>query len=303
MRYIVTGATGHVGRAVLRLLLETGECVVALVRSLDKFKSLGIDHPNLSIVVGDLSNSSSYQDSLIDYHPDILIHLAWSGITAQERNDPEEIIKNITISSNLLHVAKLAGCKRFVGIGSQAEYGHVSGKISEDMPCEPRSGYGVAKLAFMHISRAYCGLSGISWIWARIFSTYGPGDDSRHLIPYLIDSFSKEKAPELTECKQHWDYLFVIDAAKAIVELANFCQKDGIYNIGSGKAMPLRDIVESIRELTGAQCSPKYGACKYSKDQVMHLEADISKISLATNWKPETSMPSGISSTIFSGKS
>ncbi|HEU5397530.1 MAG TPA: hypothetical protein VFV81_10195, partial [Verrucomicrobiae bacterium] len=72
----------------------------------------------------------------------------------------------------------------------------------------------------------------------------------------------------------------------------------GVFNLGAGEARPLKDVIELIRRETKSPLDPAYGAIPYRPDQVMHLEADISKLSAATGWRPQTSLEAGIGETV-----
>jgi nucleoside-diphosphate-sugar epimerase len=113
----------------------------------------------------------------------------------------------------------------------------------------------------------------------------------------VIREFLHGRAPQVTRCEQRWDYLFVTDAARAIAEVGGQCSP-GVYNLGSGEAPVLRDVLELIRQECGATVSPAYGAVPYRDDQVLHLQADISKLSTSTGWTPSVSLADGIRATV-----
>ncbi len=133
--------------------------------------------------------------------------------------------------------------------------------------------------------------------WLRVFSTYGPGDHPHWFIPQVISEFLHNRAPKVTLCEQRWDYLFVEDAARAIVQVSEK-KTGGIFNLGSGQAPPLRDTLELIRKECGTKAVPSYGAVPYRDDQVFHLQADVRKLSAATGWYPRVSLAEGLRATI-----
>jgi nucleoside-diphosphate-sugar epimerase len=142
-----------------------------------------------------------------------------------------------------------------------------------------------------------CEASEIKGSWLRVFSTYGPSDSPHWFIPYVIQEFLAGRAPQLTKCEQLWDYLHVEDAARAVVSVAH-AKTSGVFNLGSGSAYPLRTYIDNIREILKTDLMPQYGGIAYRPDQVMHLEADISRLIEHTGWRPSVSLLTGLMQTI-----
>jgi len=89
----------------------------------------------------------------------------------------------------------------------------------------------------------------------------------------------------------------VADAALAIVSVANG-NVSGVFNLGSGLARPLKQIIEAVRAELRTPVVPAYGAIPYRPDQVMHLQADIAKLHAATGWLPQVGLEEGIRQTV-----
>ena len=119
------------------------------------------------------------------------------------------------------------------------------------------------------------------------------GDEPTWFIPYIITELKKGNVPKLTNCEQLWDYLYVEDAANAILSVV-YQRASGIFNIGSGQAVSLKSVVELIRKSVASDAVIDYGAVPYRPDQVMHLEADTSRIRQATGWTPSVTLKDGI---------
>ena len=135
-------------------------------------------------------------------------------------------------------------------MGSQAEYGPKSNKLDETTSVDPTTLYGLGKnLATYQVTEAMCRLRRVRHAWIRVFSTYGPRDNPAWLIPSLIAKLQAGEVPELTKCEQIWDFLYVDDAADAIVDVAETRSPAGVFNLGSGEGRPLRDTVMLLRDL------------------------------------------------------
>lgn len=295
-RVVITGATGFIGASISREFLGAGYSVVVLTRKdsnlsrLNDLRSqiLFIDYSTLEPARFDFSRITG---------ADIFVHCAWKGVAGNERNEAYQITSNIPATLQSVEVAAALGCRHWIGLGSQAEYGNLNCKIGEDRANSPTSLYGKAKLAAGSSALALCAALQLTGTWMRVFSTYGPEDGPNWFIPYVIQEFLAHRAPKLTQCEQLWDYLYVQDAAKAVLAAAEEGIA-GIFNLGSGTAVPLKTYIETIRQILATPVIPKYGALSYRPDQVMHLEADISKFTAVSKWRPAVGVFDGLTQTI-----
>jgi UDP-glucose 4-epimerase len=296
MRYFITGATGFVGRNVTSALSSEDAEVAIFVRSMSKAVGQNSFPAGIKIFVGDLADSESVDSALKAFRPDTVIHLGWSGVTAADRNHPNQI-DNLQSTYRLAELAIKHGTKAFIGLGSQAEYGPKSGVINESAVCEPNSMYGACKLASFHTVQQLCQINDIKFSWLRLFSCYGPNDTPTFMIPSVIENLMSRCLPKLTAGSQIWDYLFVVDAADAIVRVAKSDDLTGVFNLGSGVGFPIKVIVEQIRDLVDKELPLTFGEVPYGPNSVMHLQADISKLK-SLGWSPKTSLADGLKATI-----
>jgi hypothetical protein len=118
-------------------------------------------------------------------------------------------------------------------------------------------------------------------------------DGENSLISYLIREFKTGNSPQLTKCEQMWDYLYADDAATALLLLAESGTDGGIYPIGSGTARPLREYIETVRDIIDPKLPLGFGEVPYAENQVMHLCADISKLKEDTGFTPQVSFREG----------
>jgi nucleoside-diphosphate-sugar epimerase len=271
---------------------------VALVRRESDTSSLG-NHPNLDVVRLAIKPGTSIIPSWGKASNSSMIHCAWSGVAGNRRNDLGQL-DNIALTLDLLDLAKSSGISNFVGVGSQAEYGPKAGRISEDEPLKPTHLYGYSKAAAFLAAQGAAQVQNIQFSWARIFSVYGPNDAPHWLIPKVIDTIRQGKSLSLTKGEQLWDYLYVEDAAEALIALADLPEGIGAVNLGHGQTHRVRAVVEKIRAAMSPDYPLIFGAEDYRHDQVMHLEADITKLHESTGWTPKTTLEDGLSKTILS---
>ena len=295
-RVLVTGGGGFLGSRVARRLVDQGRAVALLLRSGRPHERIEVLRGRFMTIAGDLRQVEACRAEVAAFAPEAVLHLGWDGVQAAARNSPVQL-DNVTASIDLFRLAQELGCRHFLGLGSQAEYGPVAGRICENTPTAPTTVYGAAKLGLALMLERQAAACGLGFTWLRLFSCYGPGDHPAWLIPYLIRSLLAGERPSLTGAEQVWDYLHVDDAAAAVVAAMD-AGATGVFNLGSGDARPLRAIIELVRDAIDPALSLGIGEQPYRPDQVMHLEADITALRAATGWTPRVPLEQGIAATV-----
>ena len=191
-------------------------------------------------------------------------------------------------------MAKSLGCKKFIGAGSQAEYGRVEGILKSDTPTKPETGYGIAKLCAGQMTKRLAYELGIEHIWVRVLSVYGPNDTPNSMVMSAINKLKEGVVAEFTKGEQMWDYLYSADAARAFFLLGEKGVSGKTYVLGSGKVRPLKEYIEIIRSTVNPQGKINLGAIEYGENQVMHLRADIGELHKDTGFEPKFEFEQGI---------
>jgi len=298
MKLLLTGASGFVGSHVLRqLVAQPGAEVAALVRHPEDAWRIRDELPLASVLRTGLEDGEELEKAIAAFRPTHVVHLAWSGVLGKNRNDASQH-DNVVHSSRLLELALRSGARHFIGLGSQAEYGPCQARIDESTPTKPTTLYGEAKLATCLMASRRCEVAGARFAWLRLFSSYGPQDNPEWMIPYLTLKLLRRERPAVTAAEQLWDYIYVEDAAAAVVAVARSPSANGVFNLGSGTAPRLRDIIEGVRDAIDPALPIGFGEVPYRPDQVMHLEADIARLTRATGWRPKIELAEGIRRTV-----
>lgn len=296
-RVIVTGATGAIGIALIQQLIREGIYVTAVCREgSERIKRIpGSSY--VDVLECDLERISELPAKTNEEY-DIFYHFAWADTFGHGRNDIKSQLENIRFTLDAVEAAAKLGCRKFIGAGSQAEYGRCEGKLNASTPAFPENGYGIAKLCAGQLSRIRCEQLGMEHIWSRILSVYGPNDGKDTMVMSIIRQLLQGKKPACTKGEQQWDYLYAGDAGRAFYLLGDKGKDHKIYCIGSGNARPLKEYVELIRDSIVASLSVGFGEIPYGEKQVMHLCADISELASDTGFMPQYTFEEGIRETI-----
>lgn len=291
-RILVTGAAGFVGAAVADLAARQGHQVTIMVRNPASPRAVALSG-RCAVAVADLSQDDMVRAALEQARPDIVIHSAWEGVGGPARAGNIQL-DNIRTSVALLDAAKTTGARRFIGIGSQAEYGRHNRRIDERAATEPFLLYGAAKLSAYHLTRQRAGEAGIGFAWLRLFSPYGPGDNPNWLIPSVAAQILNGRAPRISAGTQKWDYLHIADCAAGILAAAVTDSAQGVFNLSSGRGVSVRSIVERIRDLACPNLELRFGDIPFGPNQIMHLEGDCGRLCAATGWVPRIAIEEGL---------
>lgn len=295
MRFLITGARGFIGAATVQAALDAGHSVAVLVRPGALRGRLQGVAGRVTWIEADLSQLDApvLRRDCAAYAPDTVIHAGWTGVAGADRNREWQVSRNVPVALEVALLASECGAGHFIGIGSQAEYGQCAGRIVESQALHPTTLYGAAKVAAAVVTRTAAALRGMQHSWLRVFSTYGVGADQAWVLPMAADAMVRGAVPALTPCEQRWEFLHVSDAARAICAVAERTA-GGIFNLGSGDAQVLRDVILGLRDRIDASIEPNFGAVPYRPDQIMWLEADTARLRDATGWFPSVGIGAGL---------
>lgn len=275
MKVFITGASGFIGSYLLRELATHGHQVLALKRVTTNLWRVNDIKDKVEWIVDD----ESADERVREFMPDIIFNLAWAGVAAAERVDWNLQESNIQKQQRWLDIAVKCKTKKFVGIGSQSEYGAFEAKIDENYQEKPNTAYAAVKKASLDILRAFCDTHQIDWYWFRVFPCFGPTEDEVWLIPSLIKNIYTQDHMDLTPGEQKLAYLYVGEVAKSIYSaIEDQKSQIGIYNICADNPVPLQQLVKRIRDKVNPSFILNFGALQYRPGQCMYMEGDTSRL-------------------------
>ena len=295
---VITGATSMIGTATIKALVPDAavDRVYALVRKDSAHLYRLPVHEKITTVCCDIQHLHKLHDLIRE--ADVFYHFGWTG-TDRRNEDIAGQARNIQYTLDALEAAHVLGCTKFIGAGSQAEYGTLNvDRIAPDSPCDPVQPYGIAKYAAGKLARARAAQLGMDCLWVRIFSVYGYYDHNTTMIQYAVRRMLAGEETEFTEATNRWDYLYSEDAGSAFALLGEKAHGNKVYCLGSGQARPLREYILDIQKVTGCRKAPGFGRKAAPPQGMLNLCADISELRGDIGWEPKTRFEDGVASIV-----
>ena len=240
-----------------------------------------------------MAEISSVRDLFQQVKPGVVFHLSGLATASPDRELVLPTLHSLLVSTvNILMVAAETRCRRVVLAASLTE--PVPGRFE----ITPGSPYAAAKWASGAYARMSHELYGLPVVMVRPFMTYGPGQDERKLIPYVILSLLKGEAPKLSSGQQQFDWIYVDDVMDGFLAAAEAPNVEGhTIDLGSGTLVPIHALVGQIIDLIGNRVQPLFHALPdrpYESVRVANINDGYAKL----GWKPTTSLNSGLKYTV-----
>ncbi|HJK77484.1 MAG TPA: NAD(P)-dependent oxidoreductase [Methanocorpusculum sp.] len=274
-KILVTGATGFIGHHVVQWLVDHEYDVVATGTSEEKAKKFAW-YSSVEFVPCDYYTEERNFSEFFG-EPDILIHLAWKGLpNYMMRFHLEE---NLPAEMRFLRSFAESGRTKIVVAGTCYEYGVVNGCLSEDMPTNPTTVYGVAKDTLRRYLSFLAGEYDFSWNWVRLFFLYGEGQSPKSLLPQLEAAIARGDAKfPMSGGEQLRDYLPVERVVEYVCKIALQSDVSGMVNCCSGECVSVRRLVEQRVAELNAEISLKLGVYGYPVYEGMAFWGDVSRL-------------------------
>lgn len=297
-RFCVTGGAGFLGRVVCAELNERGVADVFVPRSSEY----------------DLTRADGVGRLFDKARPDVVIHLAAEvgGIGANQRHPGRFFYSNMAMGLHMIEEARLRGIEKFVQVATVCAYPkHCDVPFREQdlwngYPEETNAPYGVAKRALGVMLEAYRAQYGFNGIFLIPVNLYGPGDnfepETSHVIPALIRKFcaAVDKGRDTVTC---WgsggasrEFLYVDDAAEAIVKAAEVLDSSEPLNLGTGREITISDLAALIARLCGFDGRIEWDATR--PDGQPRRQLDTTRAADALGWRAATNLEEGLQQTV-----
>jgi len=288
MRIFITGASGFIGRRLLKQLDSKKAQFLLLAK--DKEENTILKRFGFPVCIGNLNNLGRFKKRVIDFAPQVCVHLAWEGIPDYSFSMSK---RNLDNSLNLINfLADETDCNKLIITGSCMEYGKTKGTCKESEAFAINSFFSWAKCSLHTYADFVCKDSGINLIWMRLFYVYGPGQRKGSLIPSLVYALDEGYTPVIKNPYNANDFIHVDDVVSALRIAVTKKVKSGIYNLGSGTSARVVDVFEILQEIMNYKRKIMLSGNHTSKP--INFWADISKARKLLDWKPKISLREGI---------
>jgi UDP-glucose 4-epimerase len=286
---LVTGGGGFIGTRLCRRLAQEGAEVHAVGRNRPSHLD-GIARTWAS----DMSQQESVQELLAAIRPEVIFHLAGAVTGSRDIDRVRPTFEsNLASTVNLLIAGTQADCRRIVLTGSMEE------PRPEDADPLPPSPYAAAKWAGTMFARMFHALYACPVVVLRVFMVYGPEQQDRtKLIPYVEGCFLDGVAPKLSSGRRLVDWVYVDDVVEAYLRAVEVPEAVGkTLDIGSGKHVTIREVVERLAELTATDVQPLFGALPDRPLESAPV-ADVDQTYRVLGWRAATDLDTGLRSTL-----
>lgn len=284
---IVFGANGFLGSVITKKLSDSGFDVLPVIR-------LGASKARLQ-TVSDIKllevESNRWPEIVTEYAPETVICAQWNGVLKKDRENIELQITNIEPILNIAHATKVSGAGKFLCFGSQAEARESEETIGEVFYNSGESAYGNIKARLHKHLESLFEDSHCRFIWARVFSVYGPSDFSDSLLMRLFESQALGEELVLLNPFKLWSLLYEDDFASAIEQILKNSNVKNTINIGSTRFYEIREIAATWQGSTEVDLIDHQ---RSSTD--LGFFPDVTKLK-AIGWLPTISLEEGIKRT------
>ncbi len=296
-KVIVTGANGFVGSAVCAELSLAGVEVIAVVRCPEENIDNIADCNGIRIIYCDFSNFRNLASLIPDRDVDVLFHFAWVGSAGILRSDLDVQINNIKYSCDTVRACAEIGCKRIIFASSIMEF-EIEAVMATEITPGINTLYSSAKLAADYLARTLAGDLGIDYIRAVISNIYGPGEISSRLIVSSLKKMISGERCSYSPGDQLYDFIYISDAAKAFVAIANMGLPNKTYYIGSLAPKPLKEFLIEMRDSFDPSIEIGLGDIPFNGISLTYKEFDVESVKKDTGFVPMVSFDEGIKNTI-----
>ena len=297
-KIIVTGASSFVGCHLTQGLSRiNGWNVIPLgSKNSEDYKNNQIQRIEFSVkkknwAVLDLRNEVGAKQFIQEFRPDIWVHHAGhaSNYASPEYNVKDGYETNVAPIKYIFKSLAENGCRGVIVTGSSLEYSNTDKACLESDSCIPETPYGQSKLLETLTALEMSDRFDLPTRIVRLFIPFGPMDNPNKLIHYVIDRLKNRIAVDLSPCKQKRDFIYIDDVVKAYSLLIKDLDRGGaeIFNVCSGQAISLENIINLIAEAIGAHKGLlNFGARTMRKGEQMISYGSNYKALETLEWKP-----------------
>jgi UDP-glucose 4-epimerase len=290
--FVVTGGSGFIGSHVVDRLLAEGAGEVVVFDSRIRLENLAqaLESGRVRLVEGDVTVPASLADAAEGAAG--LFHMAVLPLGACS-DDPRRCLDvNVVGTFNVLDAAREAGVRKLVFSSASSVYGDTNETMDESHPLNARTMYGASKIAGEYLSHAFGELYGLDYVILRYMNVYGPRQEGGLVINVLNRIRAGERPTIMGDGSQSFDFVHVADVAAANVHAMASDVSGEAFNVGGGNEVTVREIVERLLELSGADLEPDIRA--EERVPMTRRVGSSDRAMTALGWQPALDLQSGL---------
>jgi nucleoside-diphosphate-sugar epimerase/glycosyltransferase involved in cell wall biosynthesis len=295
---VVTGASGFIGARLFKMLAAVRDDTFAVVRRGKNWRLA--DVPDEQVIAVDLNDPTASKNLVNSIGPQTVFDCVAYGAYSFEADASQIYETNFLSIVNLAELLAKRTCAAFIHAGSSSEYGTNCAAPAEDEGSEPNSQYAVSKAAAAAYLRYMGKFRGFPCANLRLYSVYGPFEDTSRLIPTLVRHALEGSLPPFVDSRTSRDFVYVDDVCAAFIQAAAVIHP-GLYgesfNIGTGTKTTIADLAETTRRTFNVAAEAKFGAMEGRAWDLADWYSDPGKAISLLGWKPSTTLEQGLRST------
>lgn len=295
---LVLGASGFIGANLLRRLLDVRSDVVGTVFSGDTWRLEGVSSANIAFI--NLQDPVSVKSVLHRVEPRTIFDCSSFGAYSFEQDYERVHATNYVSFIRLMEEVAEMQLAAFVHAGSSSEYGLNATAPIEGSPLLPNSHYAVSKVAAGAAITYFGKVRGVPVSNLRLYSVYGPYEDSSRLIPALCEASLRGELPGLARAEVSRDFVYVDDVVEAFADTALLmgpALAGESINIGSGQSTTLAALAEQAISSFGLSAEPSFNPTAGRAWDTDNWYADTHKAKQLLGWSAKTSLADGLKQT------
>ena len=295
---LVLGASGFIGANLFKMLLSKREDVYGLCRLEKGWRLEGVDSKN--IILADVNDSVAIKNLINTITPrTVFDFISYGGYSFE---DSHEIVyqTNFVSLTNIVTLLEEKGISAYIHAGTSSEYGLNSKQPKEDSNLEPNSHYSSSKIAASYFLKYVGKTRNFPAINLRLYSVYGPLEDSSRLIPTILNNAKVKKFPHLVNPDISRDFIFINDACEAFILAASKINPElygESFNIGTGNKTTIKDLALTIKKIYKIKQTPIFSNMSKRSWDLNEWYSDSKKAEKIFGWKSRTSLVDGLNLT------
>jgi UDP-glucose 4-epimerase len=305
--HLVTGGAGFIGSHLTTRLVELG----GAVRVIDDLSRGRLEHltpvrDSVDLITGDVRNGEVIRRAMAGV--EVVYHHAAEPSVARSIDDPHTTFDvNVRGTLNVLLAARDAGCRRVVFASSSSVYGDTPQTPQTELLLPaPLSPYAASKLAGEQLCAVFSRVYGLETVALRYFNVFGPRGDPASayaaVIPRLLTALLRGETPTIYgDGEQSRDFVYIDNVVEANLRAAAAPGVSGqVFNIATGHAVTLNELLAALQRLTGCSASPVQAPDR--PGDIRHSLADISRAEASLGYRVVVPFDKGLAGTVAAAR-